>query len=141
MRALIGDGGAFAMDETVDALAEGTAAALDRGYRRLISSGTPGFVVAGAALRHFNFLQKARAALDGGDSPETIVRRAIPPVYPFSRQSAVARQIERWPAQRIERALAMLDQAMLDSRLHGPLTDEIIAQARQLVATLAPRRL
>ncbi len=42
VRALIGDGGAFAMDETVDALAEGSAAALDRGYRRLISSGTPG---------------------------------------------------------------------------------------------------
>ncbi len=140
VRALIGDGGAFAMDETVDAVAEGNAAALDRGFRRLVSSGTPGFVVAGAALRHFNFLQKARAALDGGDNAESIVRRAIPPIYPFSRQSAVAKQIERWSPARIERALGMLDQAMLDSRLHGQLTDEIIGQAMQLVATLAGAR-
>jgi DNA polymerase-3 subunit delta len=140
VRALIGDGGAFAMDETVDAVAEGNAAALDRGYRRLTSSGTPGFVIAGAALRHFNFLQKARAALDGGDNAEAIVRRAIPPIYPFARQSAVAKQIERWSPARIERALAMLDQAMLDSRLHGQLSDEIIGEALHLVAALASRR-
>jgi DNA polymerase-3 subunit delta len=138
VRALIGDGGAFAQDEAVDAVADGDAVALDQSYRRLIASGMPGFVVAGAALRHFNFLQKARSALDGGDSAEAIVRRAIPPIYPFSRQSAVTRQIERWSPARVDRVLAMLDQAMVDSRLHGNLSDEIIGQTLQLVATLAP---
>lgn len=138
VRALIGDGGAFAQDGAVDAVADGDAAALDLGYRRLIASGIPGFVVAGAALRRFNFLQKARSALDGGDGAETIVRRAVPPIYPFSRQSAIARQMERWSPARLDRALAMLDQAMVDSRLHGNLSDEIIGQALQLVATLAP---
>jgi len=138
IRAVIGDSGAFAMDEAVDALATGDAAALDRSYRRLTTSGTPGIVIAGAALRHFNFLQKARAAVDNGDSPEGLVRRAIPPIYPFSRQNAVAKQIERWSSTRIERALGLMDQAMLDSRLHGTLSDEIIGQAMQLAATLAP---
>jgi DNA polymerase-3 subunit delta len=140
VRALVGDGGAVAMDETVDAVADGNATALDRGYRRLAASGTPGFLVAGAALRHFNFLQKSRAAVDSGDSAEAIVRRAVPPIYPFSRQAAVARQIERWSAARIARALALLDQAMLDSRLHGNLSDDVIAQALHLVATLAARQ-
>ncbi|MEJ0011334.1 MAG: DNA polymerase III subunit delta [Bauldia sp.] len=138
VRALVGDAGPSATDEAVDAVAEGDAAALDLGYRRLVTGGTPGFVIAGAALRHFNFLQKARAAVDGGESPDALVRRAVPPIYPFSRQSAVARQLERWTAPRIDRALTMLDQAMLDSRLHGPITDEIIAQALQLVAAIAP---
>jgi DNA polymerase-3 subunit delta len=138
VRALVGDGGAFAQDEAVDAVADGDAAALDQGYRRLTSSGTPGFVVAGSALRHFNFLQKARAAFDGSESAEALVRRAIPPIYPFSRQSAIARQIERWSPARLDRALTMLDQAMVDSRLHGNLSDEIIGQALQIVATLAP---
>jgi len=137
VRALVGDAGAFAMDEAVDATAEGDAAALDLSYRRLISSGTPGVVIAGAALRHFNFLQKSRAAIDNGESAEALVRRAIPPIYPFSRQTSVARQIERWPAARIDRALTLLDRAMLDSRLHGTLADEVIGQALQLVATLA----
>ncbi len=138
VRALIGDGGPSATDETIDAAAEGDAAALDRGFRRLIAAGTPGFVIAGAALRHFNFLQKARAAVDEGDSAEQQVRRAIPPIYPFSRQPAVARQIDRWTPGRIDRALTMLDRAMLDSRLNGNLSDEVIAQSLQLIATLAP---
>jgi DNA polymerase III subunit delta len=141
VRAVVGEASAFAVDETIDALAEGNAGALDRGYRRLISSGTPGVVIAGAALRHFNFLQKARARMDGGEQPESLVRRAVPPIYPFSRQNSVAKQIERWTAARVERALTGLDQAMLDSRLHGNLSDEVIGQALQLVATLgAPAR-
>jgi DNA polymerase-3 subunit delta len=136
VRAIIGDASAFAVDETIDAMAAGDSAALDRGFRRLVSSGTPGFVVAGAALRHFNFLEKARAAVDNGEAPESAVRRAVPPIF-FSRQSAVARQIAAWSPSRIERALTTLDQAMLDSRLHGALSDEVIGQAMQLVATLA----
>jgi DNA polymerase-3 subunit delta len=140
VRALIGDGGVAALDETVDALASGDSAALDRGYRRLVSSGTPGFVVAGAAQRHFNFLEKARAALDDGQSPDSVVRSAVPPIYPFSRQPAVARQVERWAPARIERALAMLDTAVRDSRLNGGLADEIVGETLHLVATLAPRR-
>jgi DNA polymerase-3 subunit delta len=106
-----------------------------------MAAGTPNFLIAGAALRHFNFLQKARAAVDSGESPDNLVRRAVPPIYPFSRQPAVARQIERWTASRIERALNLLDEAMLNSRLHGTLADEIIGQTLQLVATLSvPRR-
>ena len=138
VRAVIGDAGTFAVDETLDAAALGNAAALDVGYRRLLAAGTPGFVVAGAALRHFNFLEKARARYDAGEGADAIVRRAIPPVF-FSRQSLVARQIALWPASRISRALAILDQAMLDSRLHGTLDDSVIGQALQLVAALAPQ--
>ena len=137
VRALIGDAGAFDVDETIDAMATGDSAGLDRGFRRLISSGTPGFVVAGAALRHFNFLEKARAALENGDQPEAIVRRAVPPLF-FARQSAVARQIAAWPPNRISRALSLLDQAMLQSRLNGALSDEVIGQAMQLIAAIAP---
>ena len=139
VRAVIGDAGALAMDEAIDAMASGDAAALDRSYRRLVASGTPGVVIAGQALRHFNFLQKARAAVDGGDTPDSIVRRAVPPIYPFTRQSAVSKQIGSWSAAWIERALAMLDQAMLDSRLNGALSDEVIGQAMQMVAALAAR--
>lgn len=138
VRALIGDAGAFDTDEIIDAMATGNAAALDRGYRRLVAAGTPGFVVAGAALRHFNFLEKARAGLESGDQPEALVRRAIPPIF-FTRQTSVARQIAAWPAARIARALSLLDRAVVDSRLNGNLSDDVIGQAMQLVAALAPQ--
>lgn len=140
VRALIGDGGTSALDETVDAMATGDSTGLDRGYRRLVSSGTPGFVVAGAALRHFNFLEKARAAIEDGASAEQLVRSAAPPIYPFSRQPTVAKQIERWSPARIERALTMLDAAMVDSRLNGNLSDEIVGETLHLIATMVPGR-
>jgi DNA polymerase-3 subunit delta len=139
VRAVVGDAAAFAVDETVDAMALGDAVALDRGYRRLLASGTPGFVVAGAALRHFNFLQKARAAFDGGAPAKAIVERARPPVF-FQRQAAVARQIPAWPAPRVVRALSILDQAMVDSRLHGAIADDVIGEAFHLVAAIAATR-
>ncbi len=134
--AVIGDAAAFAVDETVDMMALGDSAALDRGYRRLIASGTPGFVVAGAALRHFNFLEKARFAYDEGTPAKQLVERARPPIF-FKRQADVVRQIPLWPRRRLERALSGLDQAMLDSRLHGSISDQVIGQALQLVAALA----
>jgi len=134
--AVIGDASAFAVDETVDMMALGDSAELDRGYRRLIASGTPGFVVAGAALRHFNFLEKARAACDAGATAKSLVERARPPIF-FRRQADVARQLGLWSLSRVARALAILDQAMIDSRLHGAIADEVIGQALQLVAALA----
>ena len=137
VRALIGDGAAFGVDEAIDAVAAGDTAGLDRTYRRLVMSGTPGVVIAGAALRHFNFLEKARAAVDGGDSAESVVRRAIPPIF-FSRQSAVSRQIATWSRDRIANALSALDRAMLDSRLNGGLSDGVILQTMHTIAASGP---
>jgi len=139
VRAVIGDAGAFATDEVVDAVADGNATALDLAWRRLLAAGTPNFLILGAVTRHFTYLEKARAAFDGGEAPEALVRRAAPPIYPFSRQPAVARQIERWSPARIARALAALDQALLDSRVHGNLSDDVVGQALQLVTTLVAK--
>jgi len=119
-------------------MALGDAAGLDHGYRRLLASGTPGFVVAGAALRHFNFLEKARAAYDDGAPAKALTERARPPIF-FQRQPAVARQIPLWSPPLIERALAILDQAMIDSRLHGAISDDVIGEAFHLVAAIASR--
>jgi DNA polymerase-3 subunit delta len=135
VRAIIGDASALDVDEAIDAMALGDAAAFDRGYRRLVASGTAGSVIAGAALRHFNFLQRARAAVDDGASPETLLGRTAPQIF-YRRQSAVARQITIWSSGKIERALAMLDQAMLDSRLRGAISDEVIGQAMAMIAAI-----
>jgi len=135
VRAVVGDAAAFAVDETVDMVALGDAAGFDRGFRRLIAAGTPGFVIAGAALRHFNFLQVARAACDTGTPARSLVERARPPIF-FQRQPSVARQIALWSPDLVERALAGLDQAMVDSRLHGAIADAVIGQALHAVAAL-----
>jgi DNA polymerase III subunit delta len=136
VRAAVGDASAFAVDEAIDALALGDAGVFDRAFRRLIAAGTPGFTVIGAVQRHFDFLHRARAAYDAGVSAKEIVARARPPIF-FRRQQAVERQIALWPRERIERALAHLDEAVIESRLRSAITDTVIGQALTLVATVA----
>ncbi len=136
VRAVIGDAAAFAMDEVIDSAAGGDAAALDRGYRRLLASGVPGSVIVGAAQRHFNFLQKSRAAYDAGASADTLVARATPPIF-FRRRDPVTRQIGLWSRNAIASALARLDQALLESRLHRTIESEVVGQALQSVAYMA----
>jgi DNA polymerase-3 subunit delta len=136
VRAVIGDASALALDDTIDAALVGDTAAFDRGYRRLVASGTPGSVVAGAALRHFNYLETARAAYDGGAEPDSLVASARPPVF-YQRRRSVARQISLWSAANIERALARLDRAMIDSRLNRGIENEVVGQALCIVAASA----
>jgi len=136
VRAVIGDGAASAMDAVIDAAALGDAAALDRSYGRLRAAGVAGAVVVGAAQRHFNFLQKARAACDAGATAEAVVARASPPVF-FQRRSMVTREIALWSLAAIDAALTRLDTALLESRLHGAIADEVVAQALQSVAYMA----
>jgi DNA polymerase-3 subunit delta len=136
IRAAVGDASAFAVDEAVDALVLGDADEFDRAFRRLIAAGTPGFVVIGAVQRQFDFLHRARAAFDAGASAKEIVARARPPVF-FRRQPAVERQIALWPRERIERALAHLDEAVIEGRFRSAITDAVVGQALTLVAAVA----
>jgi DNA polymerase-3 subunit delta len=139
VRAVIGDASAFDVEEVVDAAALGDAAAVARTYRRLLAGGTPGFVILGATIRHFNFLHRARAAYDRGESPDAIVGRGAPPVF-YKRRPTVIRQIDAWRLPMIERVMAGLDRAMVDSRLRGAITDEVVGQALLMVAAMAAAR-
>jgi DNA polymerase-3 subunit delta len=139
VRAVIGDASAFDVDEVIDAAALGRADEVARTYRRLLAAGTPGFVVLGAAIRHFNFLHRARAARDQGEPADAIVNRASPPVF-YKRRADVIRQIDAWRLAAIERAMAGLDRAMVDSRLRGAITDDVVGQALLMISAMAARR-
>jgi DNA polymerase III subunit delta len=135
---IIGDASPFEIDEAIDALSLGDADSFARAWRRLIATGTAGSVIAGAAIRHFNFLHRARAAFDAGERAGDLVARTMPPIF-FKRRAGVERAIALWPTARIERALATLDQAMLDSRIRGAISDEVVGQALMMIGTLAAR--
>ena len=139
VRAVIGDASAMDVDEVVDAATGGDATAAARTYRRLVSAGTPPFVILGAAIRHFGFLHRARAAMERGDSADSIVARATPPVF-FQRRTAVIRQLDGWRLPMIERAMAGLDRAMVDSRLRNAIDEEVVGQALLMVAAMAAAR-
>ncbi|MCB1489647.1 MAG: DNA polymerase III subunit delta, partial [Bauldia sp.] len=133
VRAVVGDASAFAIDEAVDAAALGDAEGFARLYRRLLAAGTGDFAVAGAALRHFDMLHRARAAVDGGIPAD----RALGPQIFFKRKPLVTRQLQMWSLPRIERVLAILNRAVVDSRLKSAISAEVVGQAMLSVAAIA----
>lgn len=137
IHAAVGEGNAFELDEIVDAVALGDGPALARAWRALLASGQPGFPAASAALRHFQFLHRARAAVERGGAVREIVASAQPPVF-FKRRDKVERQLRDWPLARIERAMARLDRAIMESRLHGAIADVVIGETLAIIAAGSP---
>ncbi len=135
VRAVVGDASAFAVDEAVDAVAAGDAPGFERLYRRLMAAGSAGFTVAGAAQRHFDMLHRTRAKVDLGADPES----ALGPGVFWKRKAALVRQVESWPLPRIERALAILDRTIIDSRLKGNIANEVVGQGLLMITALAAR--
>ena len=135
VRAVVGDASASAVDEAVDAVAAGDAAAFERLYRRLAAAGTAAYTVAGAAQRHFDMLHRARGLVERGADPES----ALGPSVFWKRKAALAAQVRTWTLPRIERALLILDRTIIDSRLRGNIADAVVGQGMLMIAALAPR--
>lgn len=135
VRAVVGDASAYAVDEAVDAVASGDAAAFERLYRRLTAAGTGAFTVAGAAQRHFDMLHRARAQVDRGADPES----ALGPSVFWKRKAALTAQVRAWTLPRIERALLIVERTIIDSRLKAGIADEVVGQGMLMISALVPR--
>ncbi|WP_068084427.1 DNA polymerase III subunit delta [Polycladidibacter stylochi] len=117
---IIGDASAFAIDELIDAAALGLTDKLDHGLERLKETGMDAGVIANNALRHFQFLHLARTNIDRGQTPDSVISKARPPIF-WKRKSLVQRQLTIWNSSRLERALVRLDEAVKEARLNGPI--------------------
>jgi len=136
IRAVVGDASAFAADEAVDAAAAGDPAELDRSFRRILASGTPAFVVASAALRHFQLMHRLRATIEAGDSVQGAMERQAGGIF-FQRRAKLEQALRLWTVDRLAIALDRIDRAILDSRLKAAIGDEVIGQALLAVAAMA----
>ena len=135
---LIGDGAAFAIDDVVDATALGDFAALDRGFRKLMQSGTAPSTIGVAVERHFIQLHRIRAAADKG-SMSGAIQAIRPPVFP-SRRPLIERQVRAWSLRALNEALVRINQAMIDSRLHPATAPAILERCLFGLASRAARK-
>ena len=135
---LIGDGAAFAIDDVVDATALGDYAALDRGFRKLMQSGTAPSTIGVAVERHFLQLHRIRAAADDG-STGAAIQAIRPPVFP-SRRTLIERQVRTWTLRALGEALVRINQAMIDSRLHPATAPAILERCLFGLASRAARK-
>jgi DNA polymerase-3 subunit delta len=97
---------------------------------------TPGTII-GTALRQVAQLHKARLAVDAGAS----IDEAVGATYVhFSRRDAVKAALGTWTSPRLERAMAQLAEAALETRRQSVLGEMITQRALLALAVNARRK-
>ncbi|WP_417771544.1 DNA polymerase III subunit delta [Stappia sp.] len=139
VEAIIGDASAFAVDELIDAAALGDLVTLDHGLERLEATGQRVDVIAGSALRHFQFLARGRAAVDRGQSPSQVVDGARPPVF-YKRKDMISRQLGLWSGEDLARAGERLGRVVADARQSPALAAALVGDVLLTLARVARSR-
>ena len=129
--AVIADASTLALDELIDAAFAGRTGELEIQFAKTQVAGTSPGTIVSTALRQVAGLHQARLAVDDGRRPRKRVEGMQPFVH-FSRKVAVEGALRIWTAARLERAMAQLADALLDTRRQPGLA-EAIAQ-RTLLA-------
>jgi DNA polymerase-3 subunit delta len=139
VRAVVGDVADFQLNDLIDAAAEGRVQAVEQGMRRAAGAGVAGPAVATVALRHFETLHRARAALDAGEPVDAVLASLRPPPFP-QRRERLARQARQWRLPALEAVLDGLGRASLETRRKPALAFEIAERALLDAAMLARGR-
>lgn len=116
------DNGEADLTRFVDAVIGGQEALLERELARLAAEGQEGIPLVRALLRRLMSLAAARAEVERGISPAQAADRIGRMLF-WKEKNAIARDVGRWPAARIARAIDRL--SLLDRELRrsaGPGT-------------------
>ena len=137
--AIVGDASALAVDELTDAVFLGDLDGVVRSIRRLASGGMSPAAIGTVTLRHLQMLHRARAEVDAGSSPDSVVAGFRPPIF-FRRRPIVARTIGQWSTIRLEHAMSVLNGAILASRNMPDLAEAALCDALLTIGRAARRR-
>jgi DNA polymerase-3 subunit delta len=107
VRAIMGDEAEARIEEVCDAAGEGDAPRLDRELERLWTAGVSPVGLVRVAMGHFQRLALAKAQVTKGESADTIIKRARPPIH-FSRVPSFKVQLRNWSEERLGEALDLL---------------------------------
>jgi len=117
-RQMVGDSADIGFDEVIDGACEGDPKRLDHGLSRLIADGTAAVQVLRVVQTHFNRLLTLRMGTDRGQSLDGLIR-GMKPALPWPRQQALQRQVPRWPAIELGRALHLLVETEIQAKSTG----------------------
>jgi len=137
--AVVADASALALDGVVDAAFAGRPADLETQFAKARAGGTPTSVIVGSALRQAAQLHRARLAIEAGGSITEASAGMSPPVH-FRRKAPVEAALAAWTASRLDRVIAQLAEAALETRRRPILSDAIGERALLSVAVAARRK-
>jgi DNA polymerase-3 subunit delta len=112
-------------------VAGGNAAAAEAELSRLRAEGKEGITLVRALLRRMTMLARLRAEVERGKSVGTVMASAGKAVF-WKEQDAVAREIGRWPAAGLARAIGRLVEA--EKRIMSADGPGVIAADAELLA-------
>jgi DNA polymerase-3 subunit delta len=137
--AVVADASSLALDAAVDAAFAGRAGEVETQFAKARAAGTYPGVIVGAALRQVAALHRARLAVEGGASVGEAVASAMPGLH-FRRKPLIEAAVAAWTAARLERIMARLAEASLDTRQRPVLADAVAQRALMAAAEMARRR-
>ena len=139
VRLMTGDVSGHSLDEAVDAILDGRIEDFDTAFARHCQAGGQPFLALSGTMRQFHALHAMRGAMEEGSrNAASVVAGARPPVF-FSRRKLIERTLERWNRQSIERALARLQNAVLQTRRRPELASALVRQALLGIAVESAR--
>jgi DNA polymerase-3 subunit delta len=94
----------------VDSAAGGNAAALEAELVRLHAEGLEGITLIRAMLRRMALLARLRAEVERGSAPGAVMASAGKSIF-FKEKDGIERQLRRWPAELIAKAMTRLSDA------------------------------
>lgn len=136
--AVVADAAALAFDDIADAAFGGRTADVETLFVKARAGGTPSSVIVGTVLRQAMQLHRARLAVEQGGSIAQATASLSPPIH-FRRKSSVEAALASWTAARLERAMAQLAEAALETRRRPMLADAIGERVLLSVAVAARR--
>jgi DNA polymerase III subunit delta len=137
--AVVADASALGVDALIDAAFAGRPADVETQFARAASAGSSAGSILFSALRQVATLHKMRLATENGDSVDQAVERATPPIH-FTRKALVTTALKSWTSARLERVMADLAAAALDTRRQAVLADTIAQRALLSIAVNARRK-
>jgi DNA polymerase-3 subunit delta len=136
-QASIADSAALSLDDAVLAAAEGDAAALDRALSRVFQEGESAVAVIRATLRHMQRLHALSARIAAGESLDSALRGARPPIF-FKLQDSFRRQLSRWGEPRLRTQLDALSAVEAQIKSTG-MPDQTLCRAALFALAAAAR--
>jgi DNA polymerase III subunit delta len=137
--AVVADASQMALDGVVDAVFAGRTGEADAEFSKARAGGSSPAAIISTAIRQVANLHKMKLGLEGGDSIEFVLKRAVPPVH-FSREAAVGDALRAWSPARLLRTMAQLAEASLEMRRNALLAEAIAQRTLLSIAVNARRK-
>jgi DNA polymerase III subunit delta len=141
--ATVADASGLVLDAVIDAAFAARTGELETLLGKARAAGIAPSRIIGAAVAQAAQLHRARVSVESGAAMAEVLDQ-IAPRAQFRRRPAVEAALTNWTAARLERVMADLAAATLDTRrLSGPvadLADPVVARALLITATAARRR-